>query len=232
MLLAGRQRALRQGLHRLVHRLTWRIQARHAGSSGCRPQAPLEPESDAGTCPEMTSSRRARAPRRCCATAMWDSTEQERAQLAVLFDSLEVVAPLRRALSTAASSSRLGRFRHTRRAQLRSGGELARLRRRRSGLRRRRRMFIDVSGSINRTQTLCCVWRIASSRRCPTRPRSSRLAPGSPGSAQPCEYGRPRRRWLRWGGWYLTGPAAPAGRGARGIFSRWAAAGWRAVHWW
>jgi uncharacterized protein len=76
-------------------------------------------------------------------------TEQERAQLAILFDSLDVVAPFRRALRQRPHHRGSVDLRRTLRAQLRAGGELARLRRRRSGVRRRRVvMLIDVSGSM------------------------------------------------------------------------------------
>jgi uncharacterized protein with von Willebrand factor type A (vWA) domain len=76
-------------------------------------------------------------------------TEQERAQLAMLFDTLEVAAPLRRALRQRPHHRGSVDLRRTLRAQLRSGGELARLRRRRSGVRRRRVvMLIDISGSM------------------------------------------------------------------------------------
>jgi uncharacterized protein len=76
-------------------------------------------------------------------------TEQERAQLAMLFDTLEVVAPLRRALRQRPHHRGSVDLRRTLRAQLRSGGELARLRRRRYGVRRRRVvMLIDISGSM------------------------------------------------------------------------------------
>ena len=76
-------------------------------------------------------------------------TEQERAQLALLFDSLDVVPPLRRALRQRPQPRGSVDLRRTLRAQLRSGGELAQLRRRRPGLRRRRLvLLIDVSGSM------------------------------------------------------------------------------------
>jgi uncharacterized protein with von Willebrand factor type A (vWA) domain len=75
--------------------------------------------------------------------------EQERAQLAMLFDSLDVVPPLRRALRQRPHHRGMVDLRRTLRAQLRSGGELVELRRRRSGVRRRRVvMLIDVSGSM------------------------------------------------------------------------------------
>jgi uncharacterized protein len=115
-----------------------------------QPQASLEPESDAGNVSgdDLLLARTSTAEvlrHRDVGTL----SEQERAQLATLFDSLEVVAPLRRALRQRPhhrGSIDLGR---TLRAQLRSGGELARLRRRRSGVRRRRVvMLIDISGSM------------------------------------------------------------------------------------
>jgi uncharacterized protein len=75
--------------------------------------------------------------------------EHERAQLATLFDSLEVVAPFRRALRQRAHHRGSVDLRRTLRAQLRSGGELTRLRHRRSGVRRRRVVIlIDISGSM------------------------------------------------------------------------------------
>jgi uncharacterized protein len=76
-------------------------------------------------------------------------TEQERAELAMLFDSLDVVPPLRRALRQRPHHRGSVDLQRTLRAQLRSGGELAQLRRRRHGLRGRRLvMLIDVSGSM------------------------------------------------------------------------------------
>jgi uncharacterized protein len=76
-------------------------------------------------------------------------TEQERAQLAMLFDSLDVLAPLRRALRQRPHHRGSVDLRRTLRAQLRSGGELAELRRRRPGVRPRRIvLLIDVSGSM------------------------------------------------------------------------------------
>jgi uncharacterized protein with von Willebrand factor type A (vWA) domain len=76
-------------------------------------------------------------------------TEQERAQLAMLFDSLDVLLPLRRALRQRPHHRGSVDLRRTLRAQLRSGGEPAELRRRRPGVRPRRIvLLIDISGSM------------------------------------------------------------------------------------
>jgi uncharacterized protein len=76
-------------------------------------------------------------------------TEQERTQLAMLFDSLDVVPPLRRALRRRPHHRGSVDLRRTLRAQLRSAGELTRLHHRRPGVRRRRVvLLIDVSGSM------------------------------------------------------------------------------------
>jgi uncharacterized protein len=76
-------------------------------------------------------------------------TEQERKQLATLFDSLDVVPPLRRGLRRRPHRRGFVDLRRTLRAQLRSGGELSELRRRRPGVRRRRVvLLIDISGSM------------------------------------------------------------------------------------
>jgi uncharacterized protein with von Willebrand factor type A (vWA) domain len=76
-------------------------------------------------------------------------TQQERIQLAMLFDSLDVELPLRRALRQRPHHRGAVDLRRTLRAQLRSGGELAGLRRRRPGVRRRRVvLLIDISGSM------------------------------------------------------------------------------------
>jgi uncharacterized protein with von Willebrand factor type A (vWA) domain len=115
-----------------------------------QPQASLEPESGAGDVSgdDLVAMRASPADvlrHRDVATL----TEQERAQLAMLFDNLEVVAPLRRALRQRSHHRGSVDLRRTLRAQLRSGGELTRLRRRRSGVRRRRVvMLIDISGSM------------------------------------------------------------------------------------
>lgn len=115
-----------------------------------QPQASLEPESGTGDVSgdDLLAARASTAEvlrHRDVGTL----TEQERAQLAMLFDSLEVVAPLRRALRQRPHHRGSVDLRRTLRAQLRSGGELARLRRRRSGVRRRRVvMLIDISGSM------------------------------------------------------------------------------------
>jgi uncharacterized protein with von Willebrand factor type A (vWA) domain len=76
-------------------------------------------------------------------------TEQERTELALLFDSLDVVPPLRRALRRRPHHRGSVDLRRTLRAQLRSAGELAPLRRRRPGRRGRRIvLLIDISGSM------------------------------------------------------------------------------------
>jgi len=115
-----------------------------------QPQASLEPESGAGDVSgdDLVAARASTAEvlrHRDVGTL----TEQDRAQLAMLFDTLEVVAPLRRALRQRPHHRGSVDLRRTLRAQLRSGGELARLSRRRSGVRRRRIvMLIDISGSM------------------------------------------------------------------------------------
>jgi uncharacterized protein len=115
-----------------------------------QPQASLEPESGAGDVSgdDLLAARASTAEvlrHRDVGTL----TEQERAQLAMLFDTLEVAAPLRRALRQRPHHRGSVDLRRTLRAQLRSGGELARLRRRRPGVRRRRVvMLIDISGSM------------------------------------------------------------------------------------
>jgi uncharacterized protein len=115
-----------------------------------RPQASLEPESGAGdVAGDDLLAARASPMEVLRHRDVGSLTEQERAQLGVLFDSLEVVAPLRRALRRRPHHRGAVDLRDTLRAQLRSGGELARLRRRRSGVRRRRVvLLIDVSGSM------------------------------------------------------------------------------------
>jgi uncharacterized protein with von Willebrand factor type A (vWA) domain len=76
-------------------------------------------------------------------------TEQERTQLATLFDNLDVVPPLRRGLRRRPHRRGSVDLRRTLRAQLRSGGELSELRRRRPGVRQRRVvLLIDISGSM------------------------------------------------------------------------------------
>ena len=76
-------------------------------------------------------------------------TDQERTELAMLFDRLDVVPPLRRALRRRPHHRGSVDLRRTLRAQLRAAGELVPLRRRRPGMRGRRIvMLIDVSGSM------------------------------------------------------------------------------------
>jgi uncharacterized protein len=115
-----------------------------------QPQASLEPESGTGdVAGDDFLAARASTTEVLRHRDVGTLTEQERAQLAVLFDSLEVVAPLRRALRQRPHHRGSVDLRRTLRAQLRSGGELALLRRRRSGVRRRRVvMLIDISGSM------------------------------------------------------------------------------------
>jgi uncharacterized protein len=115
-----------------------------------QPQASLETESGAGDVSrDKLLAARASAAEVLRHRDVGTLTEQERAQLAMLFDSLEVVAPLRRALRQRPHHRGSIDLRRTLRAQLRSGGELARLRHRRSGVRRRRVvMLIDISGSM------------------------------------------------------------------------------------
>jgi uncharacterized protein len=113
-------------------------------------QASLEPESGTGNVSgDDLLAVRASTAEVLRHRDMGTLTEQERAQLALLFDSLEVVAPLRRALRQRPHHRGSVDLRRTLRAQLRSGGELTRLHRRRSGARRRRVvLLIDISGSM------------------------------------------------------------------------------------
>ena len=115
-----------------------------------QPQASLAPESEAGNVwGDDLLPARASIAEVLRHRDLGTLTEQERAELATLFDSLEVDAPLRRALRRRPYHRGSVDLRRTLRAQLRSGGELIRLRRRRSGLRRRRVvMLIDISGSM------------------------------------------------------------------------------------
>ena len=76
-------------------------------------------------------------------------SESDRARLALLFDRLDVQAPLRRALRRRPQHRGTVDLRRTLRAQLRTAGELTTLRRRRPGVRPRRIvLLIDVSGSM------------------------------------------------------------------------------------
>lgn len=76
-------------------------------------------------------------------------TDQEKALLALLFDRLDVVSALRRTLRRRPHHRGTVDLRRTLRAQLRSGGEPAELRRRRPAVRPRRIvMLIDISGSM------------------------------------------------------------------------------------
>ena len=149
MLLAGRRRALRQGLHRLVRRLTLggRPANRFRRLDSRKPH--WARSRDLGIAGVDLIAARASTAEVLRHRDVGTLTEQERAQLPMLFDSLEVVAPLRRALRQRPHHRGSVDLRRTLRAQLRSGGELARLRRRRSGVRRRRVvMLIDISGSM------------------------------------------------------------------------------------
>ena len=115
-----------------------------------QPQASLEPESGAGdvSVDDLVAAR-ASAAEVLRHRDVGTLSEQERAQLATLFDTLDVVPPLRRALRQRPHHRGSVDLRRTLRAQLRSGGELASLRRRRPGVRHRRVvMLIDVSGSM------------------------------------------------------------------------------------
>ena len=99
-------------------------------------------------------------------------TEQERTELALLFDSLDIVPPLRRALRRRPHHRGSVDLRRTLRAQLRSAGELAPLRRRRPGLRGRRIvLLIDISGSMQpyADSLLRLAHRIVQSRTSPRR---------------------------------------------------------------
>ena len=115
-----------------------------------QPQASLEPGSDVGNVSgDDLFAARASTAEVLRHRDVGTLTEQDRAQLAILFDSLDVVAPRRRALRQRPHHRGSVDLRRTLRAQLRSGGELVRLRRRRSSVRRRRVvMLIDVSGSM------------------------------------------------------------------------------------
>jgi uncharacterized protein len=115
-----------------------------------QPQASLEPESrDGYVSGDDLLAARASTAEVLRHRDVGTLTEQEQAQLAMLFDTLEVAAPLRRALRQRPHHRGSVDVRRTLRAQLRSGGELAWLRRRQSGVRRRRVvMLIDVSGSM------------------------------------------------------------------------------------
>ena len=76
-------------------------------------------------------------------------SEPDRARLALLFDRLDVVPPLRRALRRRPHRRGPVDLRRTLRAQLRTAGELTALRRRRAGVRPRRIvLLVDVSGSM------------------------------------------------------------------------------------
>ena len=70
-------------------------------------------------------------------------------------------------------------------------------------------MLIDVSGSMELYARLAAAAGASASFALHLiRSRCSPWAPASPGSAQPCEYGRQTRRSLQPAGSYLTGPEA------------------------
>jgi uncharacterized protein len=114
------------------------------------PQASLgtESDSDGQTTGELLAARASTAEvlrHRDLGTL----TEQERTRLAALFDTLNVIPALRRALRRRPHRRGSVDLRRTLRAQLRAAGELSELRRRRPSLRRRRIVvLIDVSGSM------------------------------------------------------------------------------------
>src|SRR4029450_196025 len=93
-----------------------------------QPQASLEPESGArDVSGDDLIAARASTAEVLRHRDVGSLTEQERAQLAMLFDTLEVVAPLRRALRQRPHHRGSVDLRRTLRAQLRAGGELVRL---------------------------------------------------------------------------------------------------------
>ena len=114
-----------------------------------QPQASLGTESGSSDTSQDTIAARASTAEVLRHRDVGTLTEQERAQLAMLFESLDVVAPLRRALRRRPHHRGSVDLRRTLRAQLRSAGELTWLRRRRPGIRRRRVvLLIDISGSM------------------------------------------------------------------------------------
>jgi uncharacterized protein with von Willebrand factor type A (vWA) domain len=115
-----------------------------------QPQASLGDESDSqGQSADELVAVRASATEVLRHRDLATLTEHERNQLTTLFDSLDVVPPLRRGLRRRPHRRGSVDLRRTLRAQLRSGGELSELRRRRPGVRRRRVvLLIDVSGSM------------------------------------------------------------------------------------
>jgi uncharacterized protein with von Willebrand factor type A (vWA) domain len=124
-----------------------------AGSRGPaprQPQASLSAEPGSGdTAGDVLLTARASTAEVLRYRDVGSLSEQERAQLATLFESLDVVPPLRRALRQRPHHRGSVDLRRTLRAQLRAGGELARLSRRRAGVRRRRVvLLIDISGSM------------------------------------------------------------------------------------
>ena len=115
-----------------------------------QPQASLSAESGSGDpLPDLFLPARASTADVLRHRDVGSLTEHERTQLAMLFDSLDVVPPLRRALRQWPHHRGSVDLRRTLRAQLRSAGELTRLRHRRPGIRHRRVvLLIDVSGSM------------------------------------------------------------------------------------
>jgi uncharacterized protein len=120
------------------------------GPAPRQPQASLIGESGSGDpVPDLFVPARASTAEVLRHRDVGSLTEQERIQLAMLFDSLDVLPPLRRALRQRPHHRGSVDLRRTLRAQLRSAGELTRLYHRRPGLRRRRVvLLIDVSGSM------------------------------------------------------------------------------------
>jgi uncharacterized protein with von Willebrand factor type A (vWA) domain len=114
-----------------------------------QPQASLGTESGSGDTSQDLIAARASTAEVLRHRDVGTLTEQERAQLAMLFESLDVMAPSRRALRRRPHHRGSVDLRRTLRAQLRSAGELTWLRRRRPGIRRRRVvLLIDISGSM------------------------------------------------------------------------------------
>jgi uncharacterized protein len=120
------------------------------GPARRQPQASLSDESGSGDAiPDLFFPARASTAEVLRHRDVGSLTEQERTQLAMLFDSLDVLPSLRRGLRQRPHHRGSVDLRRTLRAQLRSAGELTRLYHRRPGLRRRRVvLLIDVSGSM------------------------------------------------------------------------------------
>src|SRR4029450_109174 len=120
------------------------------GPAPRQPQASLIGESGSGDpVPDLFVPARASTAEVLRHRDVGSLTEQERIQLAMLFDSLDVLPPLRRALRQRPHHRGSVDLRRTLRAPPRSAGQLPRLYHRRAGLRRRRVvLLIDVSGSM------------------------------------------------------------------------------------